>query len=213
MPNRGLWNCPSANSRPRRVPVLAVEDTSYRLSLQAHEKIDCTILLLEGNTPKLEDLKCIIYDWTPVFVSRPFALSSALHLKRLCVLGAPFPVDFGDQVHQLQFIDIRAAHHGRHSLADLVKCLTQGPSLTTSNLSIYGPSSIAQRHYLHTLNLGLSAANDPYLLFDRLFLPSIKHLDLMLRRCTTADWPHLASMLKRSCPPLTYLYLHGVPMT
>ncbi|TDL19828.1 hypothetical protein BD410DRAFT_398116 [Rickenella mellea] len=66
---------------------------------------------------------------------------------------------------------------------------------------------------LQTLTLMFRAAIDPYLLFDRLYLPSIRYLRLMMSGCTTSDWPHLGLMLKRSRPPLVSLNLRGVPMT
>ncbi|TDL22410.1 hypothetical protein BD410DRAFT_788681 [Rickenella mellea] len=183
--------------------------------------------LIEGDTPKLEEFQSqsITSGDMGGFDPWSFVLSSTPHLKRLKVLCEPISIDFGDQIHHVQFIHIMPMRplDAKPSLLDLLQCLIRCPSLTTLALQIGGcsPAATLRRSLpnvialtdLHTLKLSFNATIDPYLVFDRLYLPSIKHIVLTMRQCTQADWPHLASMLERSHPPLETLNLYNVPMT
>ncbi|TDL22411.1 hypothetical protein BD410DRAFT_788684 [Rickenella mellea] len=182
--------------------------------------------LMEGNTPKLENFQS--YSTSPpgitlVLDRPPFVLSSAPRLKRLELIGAPIHIDFGDEIHHVRFISVGPRERAKLSLGDLLRCVTRCQSVTILLLSIRESSITAtlQRSLptvivlanLRTLTLNLSAGVDTYLVFDRLFLPSIEYLRLAMNQCAQTDWSYLGSMLERSRPPLACLYLHGVPMT
>ncbi|TDL22406.1 hypothetical protein BD410DRAFT_260085 [Rickenella mellea] len=181
--------------------------------------------LMEGNTPNLEDIQSqsILYGDIEGFGSWSFVLSSTPHLKRLKFFGAPINIDFGEQIHRVQTIEIGSQPHGKFSLLDLLQCLLQCPSLIKLGHHIKKSSPAATLQHalpnvialtnLRYLTLTFSATVDPYLVFDRLYLPSITSLRLSMSQCTQTDWPYLASMLKRSPSLLAVLHLQGVPMT
>ncbi|TDL19094.1 hypothetical protein BD410DRAFT_449931 [Rickenella mellea] len=158
--------------------------------------------------------------------SAEFKLSSAPRLKFLHHSGnGQVHVDFSAGPHGVKRIGIHHSENPNVSLDDLFICFNHCPLLENLSLPIFFgegrkglprelPSTI-ELIYLTHLSLSFSKGNNPSRLFDRLFLPLLKSLELQMAIGNTVypDWPHLQTMFAHSRPPLQTLRLRHVPMT
>lgn len=173
--------------------------------------------LLPGQSPTLESL-FVTCDHGAIQLT--VDLRAAHQLRSLTVQNrqpGSMKLRFGD--HALQNIVTL-----RLSLNTIDQCLSylpHFPSLEEFAIEFIdyeltqSDREVCNLHRLHTLQLG--SYYDPGLLLDGLHLPALRTLKIetieKMRSTLTSPWPHLASLLARSEPPLEMLKITGISIS